>query len=275
MRADRWVVLFTLFCAGCGGLADGSYLGEPLFALSGTVYREDGDVDLADGAELRVALFWANGGAAREERTTVVSTTFPAQYTLEVYAYPPDDVRFAPGWDPTRLYAVGFPLVYADRDADGQWDLDDAVLGGSTDQVVVWAEQPGEAIGADGAVVDLPAGFSRAAADGTELCTVPEAALTRPVSEAPTDLRIGEVWWASLVDWNCDGAFDEWDGLCPGPEDAAEWCAAGVDAADPCADICADGPDADGNGAADGNATTPPDDEGTTGDGGTTETPAR
>src|SRR5262249_13935379 len=91
-----------------------------------------------------------------------------------------------------------------------------------------------------GSFAELPSGFSRfVAVNGALLCELPSNALALMEPETPTDLQIGPAWWTALLDWTCDGTFDEWNGLCPtDPAQLAEWCAIGADPSDPCAASC-------------------------------------
>ncbi|MEQ1504491.1 MAG: hypothetical protein ABMB14_19795 [Myxococcota bacterium] len=234
-----WVGWLGLGLGGCGRLADGDYIGEPLFALSGTVY-DDGSSH-ALGTPLRVALFWANDLSRQQEDAVVVSTRFPAEYTLTLYAFPPEETLFTAAWDPDGRYAIGTPLVYADRDADGRWDPDDEeVVGGSLDKVVLFAADGGDLPGPTGETIPLAdRAFARvyAATEGSSVCGQATAdVLQEPMPRDPTDLQVG-TWWTQLGDWDCDGNFDEWQDLCPDPDVLGEWCLE-ADPGAPCTERC-------------------------------------
>jgi hypothetical protein len=224
------LLLGLLLAAGCGPLADAEYRGELLFTLEGTVYAEAGS--LSRDADVRVALFWAHGADAREEQAVVVQTAFPARYTLELYAWPPPEVRFAGASG--GEYAIGTPLLYQDLDGDQRYDPDrERLVGGSPEIVVVFAEEE----------APFEPGFQRVLSQASRvMCNstvAAESLALHPEPDVPTDLVIGEAWWESLGDWDCDEGFEEWDAVCPEGGELDRWCVSrseDVDAA--CADRC-------------------------------------
>lgn len=233
---------FPLMLVGCGRLADGDYVGEPLFSLTGNVVDDGSSRDL----DLRVALFWANDGAEREEQAVVVTTRFPAEYTMSLYAWPPDEARFDAQWDPGHRYAIGIPLVYADRNRDQQWNLgEEPVLGGSERQVVLFSESSAEVLSADGQSSPILEGFSRIWSDAnTSICgSTNQPNFQVPQAEEPTDLSVGLTWSNHLYDWDCDGEYEEWELLCPNIEAFDDWCRDPANAADVCRTFCTQDPD--------------------------------
>ena len=209
----------ALLGSGCGSLADGSYLGEPLFTLSGSVMTSDGlGVDEED---LRVSIFWAGDEQTVEETATVLTTSFPARYELSIYAYPPDRALIEAPWS-DGAYAVGMPLLYLDRNGDGRWSGDDEpMVGGAEEEVVLYAESEDDDLDEE-----VQQGFQRMYAEGARVaCDGSEAGVEDlwPSDASETNLVVGE-WWLSLVDWDCDEDLFEWDDLCPEGPELEDWC---------------------------------------------------
>jgi len=203
---------------GCGPLADGAYLGEPLFTLRGNVLTGDG-LDYGD-EDLRVSVFWAGDDHTTEERNVALTTSFPARYELSIYAYPPDEAMLDAPWS-GGAYAVGLPLLYLDEDGDGRWSEDtDPLVGGASEEVVLFAEDPGDEVDEE-----VHEGFQRMYTEGQQVACNGETEVGDlwPAEESGTDLIIGE-WWLELVDWDCDDDLFEWDDLCPDGDDLLEWC---------------------------------------------------
>jgi len=220
MSSDLRLLLASLALAtGCGPLADGSYPGEVLFTLSGNVMTGDG-LDYFE-EDLRVSVFWAGDEQTTEERNVVLSTSFPARYELEIYAYPPDSAMIEAPWSQGQ-YAVGMPLLYLDRDGDGRWSgEEEPLVGGADEEVVLFAEEAGDEVDDQ-----VHQGFQRMYAEGARVaCDGSEAGVEElwPSEEADTNLIVGE-WWLELVDWDCDEDLFEWDDLCPTGEDLRLWC---------------------------------------------------
>jgi len=215
IRAALAVVASTLAVA-CGPLADGSYLGEPLFTLSGNVVTSDGG-DYQD-ADLRVSVFWAGDDATTEEHNVVLTTEFPARYELQLFAYPPASAMLDAPWSDGN-YAVGMPLLYLDDDGDGRWSGEgEPLVGGSAEEVVLFAQEGGELD------VEVRKGFQRMYTEGAGVaCGGSEVGDLWPAERSDTDLVIGE-WWLELVDWDCDEDLFEWDDLCPTGDDLIDWC---------------------------------------------------
>lgn len=219
----RWVVFGGL--AGCGGLADGAYRGEPLLTLRGTVVTSSLDAAEAD-ATVGVAVLWTLGPTEGDQaRAVVVRTAFPAQYTLELY-HPPaisgtiDVMGDFPG-------LVGVPIIFRDDDADGSWDAgDEAVLGGSYSTAVVYSDAiPGWFAG------DLPQNGFLPVRPSDAPCADGEPPIAvNPQDSGASDLYVGYIWPA-LPDWDCDGSVSEWSGgqwshdaSCPSSEVVSEAC---------------------------------------------------
>jgi len=208
-----------LWLAACGPLADADYPGEVLFTLRGNVLTSEGQ-DYRDES-LRVSLFWVSGDDAVEEQAVGMTTAFPARYTLELYAYPPTEALGAAGWQ-DRDVAVGMPLLYLDETNDGRWDPHEPIVGGSPEEVVLYAD------GLDDDDLDgVRDGFQRmySSAHGVACGGMPVGDFEAmwPAEEQSTDLIVGE-WWEELKDWDCDEDFDEWDALCPDGDELQDWC---------------------------------------------------
>lgn len=226
------------FCAlalACGDPAvDGTYRGEALLTLQGSVLVDSGDADddelsTALGT-LRVALFWSRHAGQQTdgpavsavEQQALTSAAFPAQYALSVFQPPPDAVLIDSP-DGTGRYAVALVLAYIDTDDDGRWSPDlDQLAGGARDAAVLYT--PG---GASSAFFgERAAGFHRVRIQpGSEPCVAaPHATLHS--DDAPTlTLRLTPTRPnTALIDMNCDGHHGEWD-VCPDPAALTDVCA--------------------------------------------------
>jgi hypothetical protein len=104
----RWVLLVLL--AGCDPLASPSYVGEPMFVLSGTLAGTENPGG--------VALMWQDTAAAGGPGVAVtplqVELEFPAKFRAAVPLPPPDAARFA--FDDVEL-AEAYVFVVDDPDA--------------------------------------------------------------------------------------------------------------------------------------------------------------
>lgn len=199
---------------GCGDpLVEGDYPGEVLASLEGSVFTDG----LQRGSEddLRVALFWATDrGRAGTEQHVGTSTSFPAQYRLDVYQPPPEEARFEPRWA-NALVAVATPLLYVDRDHSGRFEPDsDKIIGGSPDIALVWSDRRSARRPAGprpgGRFVQLRGGFQRMWSD-QPLCQDVVDRGELPPDDMPVDLTVGP-FWSWLIDLDCDGSRSEWDG---------------------------------------------------------------
>jgi len=159
--------------------------------------------------ELRVTIDWAewsgDGGRSNYDASELETfTSFPSRYRLHVYLPPPDAALFRPPWAGDRQIAIGTPLLYIDRNGNGQWDYGaDPVVGGSEDTVAVYLMgdrplsdnyitlQPGFQL--MWAVIDY---CSEAGAEGEDVFF--------SKVNGPVNLLVGDLW-DQLKDWACDG----------------------------------------------------------------------
>jgi hypothetical protein len=205
---------WLLLLGGCGSLADGSYLGEPLMSLSGTVITESLDRSFNDET-IGVAMLWTlnlDGGDAAQ--SAVVRTEFPARYTLDIFQPPPQGNRIELFGEPDFLGVVGMPVIYADVNDDGVWNPDsEEVIGGSYTTGVLFSES-------------IPDWFAQLAGDRAKNGFAPvqldrdpciggssgesDALQSLELDEpGESDLYVGYIA-AVLWDWNCDGSDEEW-----------------------------------------------------------------
>ena len=137
--------LTALALAGCGEpLASGGYRGEPLFEVRGfigrftTIPRE-----LLDHPK-RISLFWSpsadagwSSGRLMEQAEVSVAVEALSNFTLTLY-HPPEEAALL---DRDPALGVALLLVYVDVDGDGAWrpERGDVLIGGATDQVLLYA----------------------------------------------------------------------------------------------------------------------------------------
>ena len=104
----RGILLSTVFGVGCGNVADGNYLGDPLATVSGIVQNSQ---SLTSEDDLKAYLFWGDPDDAVFVTEAPVEGSFPAAFTLNVYEPPPEDVLSANGG-----FAIGQIRVRASLD---------------------------------------------------------------------------------------------------------------------------------------------------------------
>jgi hypothetical protein len=141
----------------------------------------------------------------------VTTTSFPAQYHLELYHPPPIESLFQPRWTLDKV-AVATPMLYLDNDNDLTFSADvDKLVGGSPDVVLVWSgasSEPAGHVSDHDDFVDLKPGFQRMWAN-RPVCEGDRGITYFPAEDSPVDLWVGEYWdW--FTDWDCDGATNEW-----------------------------------------------------------------
>lgn len=198
-----WLTLLA-----CGPLADGAYLGEPLLTLSGTVFTEGLDPAYAD-TPITVSVLWT-GSSGDDAPSAVVTTAFPARYTLELYTAPTVDEPLPLFGTDDLVGAVGAPLITVDHDGDGRWQRDtEPVIGGSYRTVIVYSDA-----------------FPRwLVSDDTERSLVAvDVGLGCPGGAALADGSAADLYVGTLepilADVDCDGAADEWTDV----DDAGDGC---------------------------------------------------
>lgn len=199
---------------GCGDpLVDGSYPGEPLMTLEGSVYFVGTSAFFGDDpAELRIAVFWAGGEVGEGEQQVAVDASFPAEYTLDLLKRPPASAHLEMPWARGARVAVGTPVLYYDVDEDGRWSEADTLAGGNSGLGVLHVD---DAVPADLAV---EAGYQRASTN-SPLCDTTTGGPLAPPATASTPLFV-QTPWSVFTDWDCDGELYEWQDLCPSDLDA-------------------------------------------------------
>lgn len=213
----RWVAAVAGLGACGNPLVTGDYRGERLARIEGSVLMDGTSFDW-DDSDLRVALFWANDHGFAEQ-DVVVTTAFPARYTLDLYHPPPEHVRFDAEWSASRV-AAAIPTLYIDSDGNGAWSEEEEVVGGSPDIALVWSDPDHKGSEREG-FIDVQPGFqtmwTERACDSEQLSS--QTAFW-PADDFPVDLWVGPIWkW--LTDWDCDGGVEEWDEICP-PDEACD-----------------------------------------------------
>lgn len=146
--------------AGCGEpLVDADYRGEPILRLVGRISALRGDA-LATDDEALVSMFWNTDLGIEppplvEQQSISTNVQFPNEFEVLVFD-PPTEQHLLQ--NDARL-AVGFLLVYADRDGDRIFGAEDAIVGGNIKKALMWATEDVAAADAPFGA-DIPAGFS-------------------------------------------------------------------------------------------------------------------
>jgi hypothetical protein len=233
-RAGFLLVLTT----GCGVVRGPDWYGEPLFELAGEVRTDGTDLDADD---LQIAMFWTRGRADGDVQYVAAETSFPSRYALQLFTPPPEDAMLPIGGLEAVRGAVGRPLLFVDEDGDGAWSVDDRIVGGSAEEVVLFVDPSSEVSGDPDAEDFAPVqpGFQRRRAPGRP-CLEGVAELDVP-DNAETDLLVGNVYawfWA----WECQRQSESTElAGCPPPRDMAWFCARdGDEAIDPALQTCMD-----------------------------------
>lgn len=226
----------------CGDASvDGTYRGEPLLTLEGSVLVDSGDAsddELATAlGTLRVALFWSRHAGQQTdgpavsvvEQQVLTSAAFPAQYALSIFRPPPEPV-LVDSPDGRGRYAVALVLAYVDSDDDGRWSPGiDRLVGGAREAAVLYTPD-----GASSAYFgERAAGFHRVRVQaGSDPCFAAPHATLHSDGEPTLTLRLEPTNPATaLLDIDCDGHHREWD-VCPAPERLTEACTAATPPAD-------------------------------------------
>jgi hypothetical protein len=132
LQRQRVHILWLVFIAGCDALAPGDY--QPAyFSLTGTIV---GATNVTTPRDVRIALLWQNdhsGGSNYAVQVVSVEASFPADFRLDVAKLPPPDVLYALSPADASLFgglidsnirwAVGWVVVYADDNGNGQLDV--------------------------------------------------------------------------------------------------------------------------------------------------------
>lgn len=234
---------------GCdSSLVDGSYLGEPLLVVTGSVRLVDKDQAAPSpfpAGTLRLALMWLGPKdaaadtlfmAAVEQSVSLVAV-FPARYQVAIHTPPPDAAILTDTG--AGAYALAVLAAYVDTNDNGAFDRDiDKLVGGATGQRVIgyfpnglqasWLPQP------------ISAGYHRMVVQGVgQACKNPGRVPLVLDPEADTEVKVFAQMPTTLFpDLNCDGTHSEFTAGCPSPYKVSTDCAKGK--ADPF--ICANCP---------------------------------
>ncbi len=228
-------LILMLCLAACGDPAvDGTYRGEALLTLQGSILIDSGDatdeeLNAALGT-LRVALFWSRHAGQETdgpavsvvEQQAFTRAAFPAQYALSVFQPPPEAVVIDSP-DGTGRYAVALVLAYIDTDGDGRWSPEiDQLAGGARNAAILYSPE-----GTSSAYFgERGPGFHRVRIQpGSDPCFAEPHATLHTDDQPTLTLRLEPTNPnTALFDINCDGHYSEWD-VCPSPESLTEVCA--------------------------------------------------
>ncbi len=141
MRARLAIVIALL---ACDPLASGTWPGEELLRLEGTIRFADADDDDLQGGDLRLELFWSTAGideavdnpVSSSGAQAVTTAQLPARFTLSLHE-PPAKSLLRDGT--TGRYAIGLLAAYVDVEADGEWSAGDTLAGGVRGHAVVYS----------------------------------------------------------------------------------------------------------------------------------------
>ncbi|MEQ8277775.1 MAG: hypothetical protein RMA76_00250 [Deltaproteobacteria bacterium] len=140
--AARAALIASLCLVACGDpVAPGDYLGESRLELEGILCGDDVPADLVQPT---VGLYWKWREHDRVAETLdVVSalapTSYPSYFTVPVYDAPPTRLpnRYATS-DGSMVADFACPLVFDDRDRDGEMGPDDVLIGVSWSHLIMF-----------------------------------------------------------------------------------------------------------------------------------------
>jgi len=127
---------------------DGTYLGEPLISLSGTIRIPEG-VEVDPEGSIFIAAYWPNGDEGQIfDAQSIVQTEFPARYSMSLFQ-PPRDVSYYPVEE--GRVVEGFIVVINDLDEDGIWERDagEPIVGVAQDYKLYFAPDGGRTDGVE------------------------------------------------------------------------------------------------------------------------------
>lgn len=119
-RLNLWAMAIGMLLAGCGGLTDGKYFGEPLATIHGTVKIAPGD---RPNDTLQALLMWAvqNSDAYLYQQNIDVGGATFGTYSIDLFTPPPDAFL---NIDPQTGGKIGFANIYAYDDPRGEGPVD-------------------------------------------------------------------------------------------------------------------------------------------------------
>lgn len=244
-QSHRWTSLplafttaLTLLVACGDPLADGSYRGEPMLTLAGTISMADPEVQasLDGGAPVRLAVFWASNPTTMAtpsdtvsgvEQRVEVSQASVLRYSVTIFTPPPNTVLKRPLLG-SGTAAFGQVIAYADDNGSRRWEPGlDQLLGGIPNVVLAYTPS-----GASGAMFPtaLDAGYHvLEASDCSSELGVRTLLPTADGLQHQLVLVRHDVP-SMYVDLNCDGTGNEWlPSNCPPPDELEVICGSGLD----------------------------------------------
>ena len=171
---------------------------------------------------LRLGIFWSrevkNGAEPRLQAFSLVTSSFPARWSLTLYS-PPPNAALLRGSDSGR-YSLGLVLVWLDANEDGRWTRgSDPIVGGAELRAVLYTP--------DG-VNDERLGHYGPGYHPLSLFPTCEIGLGHEGErdDSPMTLELSlepELLRNLVLDTNCDGTLDEFD-ICPAQEEIEAAC---------------------------------------------------
>ncbi len=138
-----WLAAAVLVCSGCGpGLVDGRYEGEPRLALKGSTSPPPPEFEPFK-RQLRLSLFYAAKGIMGpqtldglvEHEATGQSIELPWSLDWTIYDEPEARHLMTPD------FALGIPVVYADKNGNHHRDADEPMVGQAGGTGVVFVKR--------------------------------------------------------------------------------------------------------------------------------------
>ena len=227
-RSAAWCLVGAL-TAGCGGVVDGRYVGEPLFSFEGRVYTDfHVDDEVPD-----IGLLWLGADRGLTSQALQIDANFPAQYRMDLF-HPPHESQLREIGE--ARFAIGQPVLYFDWSGDGQpGHPDDEIVGGSYNRGVLYLEgtvTPDEANQTDGFWLDswMVPGYQQVRVWRDPCNEQPDGETGIFEANDEVALFYGP-GWMKFIDWECGAATwlgrnHEGEPICPpGPviEQECNW----------------------------------------------------
>jgi len=193
--------------SSCGDpLVDGTYRGQPLFVLGGTIQLAS-DAPTYDPDHVRVAVLWIGAEQLELFGEGVSESEFPARYQFSIYEEPVAGA-YQDTPDADGRFAVARVILFEDDDLDGTVDPGERLLGGSDEELLAYFPDAGTSDFLGG---QHPAGYRVMNFQScmSRVASASAAMMTPAGSSDGVDLTLSTSGFDALDDLNCDSLPDD------------------------------------------------------------------